>query len=81
MADVGERPGRCWYCVEARLRADDPHEHIIPEAMGDKLTTRHVCRACNQRAGSQIDNPVMQDWLIAVDRALTHRTTTGCGHG
>ena len=27
-----ERPGRCWYCGEAKLRVDDPPEHVIPAA-------------------------------------------------
>jgi hypothetical protein len=69
MADES-RPGRCWYCGAESLRAGDPPEHIIPEAMGGTLKTDRVCRGCNERAGKAIDAPFMRDWLIAMDRAL-----------
>jgi hypothetical protein len=52
------------------LRANDPPEHIIPEAMGGTLKTDRVCRGCNEQAGKAIDAPFMRDWLIAMDRAL-----------
>ena len=38
--------------------------------MGGTLKTDRVCRKCNARAGREIDAPFMQDWLIAMDRAL-----------
>lgn len=38
--------------------------------MGGTLKTDRVCRECNRHAGREIDAPFMQDWLIAMDRAL-----------
>lgn len=38
--------------------------------MGGTLKTDRVCRACNGRAGSEIDAPFMKDWLIAMQREL-----------
>lgn len=70
METTDVRAGRCWYCGVEALREEDPPEHVIPDAMGGTLKTDHVCRACNERAGREIDAPFMQDWLIAMDRAL-----------
>lgn len=58
----------CWYCGRAVLRTDDPPEHIIPDAMGGRLTTDRVCAQCNHRAGREIDGPFMRDMLIFWDR-------------
>lgn len=65
-----ERPGRCWYCCEPRLRIDDPPEHVIPSALGGTLTTDRVCRECNERAGREIDLPLQNDWLVAQTKIL-----------
>jgi hypothetical protein len=64
------RPGRCWYCGEAKLRVDDPPEHVIPAALGGTLETDRVCRDCNQRAGREIDGPLQDDWLVAQTKIL-----------
>jgi HNH endonuclease len=65
-----KRPGRCWYCGEAKLRLDDPPEHVIPAALGGTLETYRVCRECNERAGREIDWPFQNDWIVAQTKRL-----------
>jgi hypothetical protein len=72
-----ERAGRCWYCGEAKLRTDDPPEHIVPDALGGTLKTDRVCRDCNQRAGREIDWPLQNDWLVAQTQVLDEITRSG----
>jgi hypothetical protein len=72
-----ERAGRCWYCGEAKLRTDDPPEHVIPDALGGTLKTDRVCRECNQRAGREIDWPLQNDWLIAQRQAVAEIVGSG----
>ncbi len=78
------RHGRCWYCGESVLETDDPPEHIIPAALGGTLTTDRVCRACNQRAGREIDWPFQNDWMVAQNKLahkVQHATKSGPGSG
>jgi len=49
---------------------DDPHEHIVADALGERLTTPKIARSCNQRAGGEIDYPLQSDWLIAQEMHL-----------
>ncbi len=58
-------PARCFYCGEPHRAADDPPEHIVADALGGTLLTRRVARACNQRAGGEIDYLLQGDWLVA----------------
>jgi hypothetical protein len=71
------RAGRCWYCGDARLRADDPPEHVIADALGGTLKTDRVCRGCNERAGRQIDWPFQNDWLIAQRQIIDELVNSG----
>ena len=44
---------RCVYCGNPN---DSPsEEHVIPEALGGRLTTWDVCASCNGRMGSEVD--------------------------
>lgn len=47
-------------------------EHIIPLSMGgsDDFTTRDVSQAANSRAGSEIDGPLINHMLIAMQRQM-----------
>ena len=65
-----ERPGRRWYCNEAKLRGDDPPEHVIPAALGGTHETDRVCRECNERAGREFDGPLQDDWPVAQTKIL-----------
>jgi HNH endonuclease len=67
---VDARPGRCWYCGEAKLVDDDPPEHVVPAVLGGELTTDRVCRECNTKAGRYIDKPLLDDWLVGWERVL-----------
>jgi hypothetical protein len=67
---MAQRTGRCWYCGEETLRTDDPPEHVVPSTLGGELTTDRVCRKCNTRAGKEIDEPFLSDWVIAWERLL-----------
>jgi hypothetical protein len=49
------------------LRVGDPLEHVIPAAIGGKLTTDRVCKECNN-AASVIDQRFSQDWFVALER-------------
>lgn len=52
---------KCIYCG-AKLRVDEPYEHIIPESIGGRSKSRHiVCETCNQALGSEIDS-CLCDW-------------------
>jgi HNH endonuclease len=62
------RPGRCWYCGLALLQVDDPAEHVVPASLGAELTTDRVCAPCNKRAGLEIDQPFLSDWLVRMSR-------------
>ena len=73
-ACAAQAPVECAWRARAtdvsEVQTSDPPEHIIPDAMGGTLKTDRVCRECNGRAGSDIDGPFMQDWLIAMDRVI-----------
>jgi hypothetical protein len=56
---------RCWYCGRAHRKADDPREHVIADALSGTLTVPCAARACNKRAGREIDFPLQSDWFIA----------------
>jgi hypothetical protein len=43
---------------------------VVPAALGGTLETDRVCRACNERAGSEIDWGLQNDWLIAQTKIL-----------
>lgn len=48
----------CIICLEA---GELTEEHIIPAAIGGKLTCRFLCKDCNSRLGSQIEATVKSD--------------------
>lgn len=48
----------CIVCLEAH---EFTEEHIIPAAIGGKLTCRFLCKDCNSRLGSRIEGNVKSD--------------------
>lgn len=62
------RPGRCWYCAESRLGGGDKREHPLSASIGAEVKTTKVCSRCNQRAGVQIDQPLLEDFIMASAR-------------
>lgn len=71
-AQIGgpNRPGRCWYCGAEHLAVDDPPEHIIQAAIGGTLTTDRVARDCNSQLSKLVDQPFLDDFFIALQRAF-----------
>lgn len=51
-------------CIICGLSKDASKEHIIPEALGnEKFITFKVCRECNNRLGTNVDN-YLTDYII-----------------
>lgn len=68
---AGGKPARrCWFCGERHTAADDPPEHIIPAALGAELTTDAVAHSCNERAGQEVDQPLVNDLFVAFNRVF-----------
>jgi hypothetical protein len=61
---------RCWFCGERHVGANDPPEHIIPAALGAELTTDAVAHSCNERAGQEVDQPLVNDLFVAFNRVF-----------
>lgn len=61
---------RCWFCGKRHVRPGDPPEHIIPAALGAELTTEAVACSCNERAGKEIDRPLVSDLFVAFNRVF-----------
>jgi hypothetical protein len=61
---------RCWFCGERHLADGDPPEHIIPAALGAELTTDAVAKSCNERAGREVDIPLIADIFVAFNRVF-----------
>lgn len=59
----------CFYCTGPITGRVDP-EHVLPAALGTNLTTRRVCRACNQRAGVEVDQPWLSEHRVEESRRL-----------
>jgi hypothetical protein len=55
--------GLCFYC-SGPLSGSEPPEHVLPAGLGVDLTTRRVCQPCNQRAGREVDQPWLSDYLV-----------------
>lgn len=43
-------------------------EHIIPEALGGKIHSYRVCKDCNSKLGSNVDNHIIDHWLAQAFR-------------
>lgn len=51
-------------CIICGLQKDASEEHIIPEAMGNKkFVTYKVCKDCNNKLGSNVDN-YLTDYIV-----------------
>lgn len=61
---------RCWFCGQAHTAADDPPEHIVPATLGAELTTDAVAASCNERAGKEVDQPLINDLFVAFNRVF-----------
>ena len=57
---------RCIFCGEYK---EGSREHIIPEALENcSLVINNVCTKCNNRLGSEIDAPFVDDFLVRMLR-------------
>ena len=61
-------------CIVCLANSDLTVEHLIPEALGGRLTSRLLCRACNSRIGHQAEGQAKADPTI---RSLNLSTTVG----
>ena len=46
---------KCYLCHRSLDKSNSSKEHIIPNALGGKLTARILCHDCNNRMGSSYD--------------------------
>ena len=53
----------CILCLES---GDLSEEHIIPESIGGRLTSRFLCRKCNSNLGRAIENAAKSDPSIRI---------------
>ncbi len=55
-------------CIIQRHQAEPSLEHIIPEAIGGKITTRKVCTKCNNDYCSDLDVALTDDRVMILAR-------------
>ena len=49
---------QCILCLEEGALTD---EHLIPQALGGRLSCQFLCRSCNSRFGSQVEAAAKRD--------------------
>lgn len=54
---------RCILCLRS---IELTKEHIIPEAVGGRLTSKFLCKACNSHLGGNIENEIKADPSIRI---------------
>lgn len=59
---------RCIICLKSNPEGGFSEEHIFPESLGGNLTTRQVCKPCNDYLGHSVDAPLVNHTLIAIAR-------------
>lgn len=56
-------------CIICREEKDESKEHIIPEALGNKeLITKRVCKECNNKLGTNVDNYLTDHPIVKLIR-------------
>lgn len=56
-------------CIICREEKDESEEHIIPEALGNKkLITKRVCKECNNKLGTNVDNYLTNHLIVKLIR-------------
>lgn len=55
-------------CIIRRHKAEESEEHILPQAIGGRLTTRKVCRGCNNDSCAKLDAALADDRLMILAR-------------
>jgi HNH endonuclease len=63
---------RCIICDLYKPQEDFNIEHIFPEAIGGRLTTKRVCTSCNSFLGSHVDAPLTNHFMIELTRHVRH---------
>ncbi len=54
---------KCIFCGQPLTRRNRSEEHIIPENIGGKLTSRNIiCSNCNNNFGRKIDNFLLETY-------------------
>jgi HNH endonuclease len=56
---------KCIFCLEEK---DPSDEHIIPDSIGGTIRMKEVCRHCNSKLSSLVDNPFASCSLIQLAR-------------
>lgn len=59
---------RCIICLKSEPKGGFSEEHIFPESLGGNLTTRQVCKPCNDYLGHSVDAPLINHTFIAIAR-------------
>lgn len=56
-------------CIICRTKGKEmSDEHIIPEALGGKIHSFCVCKECNSKLGSNVDNHLIDHWFAQAFR-------------
>lgn len=56
-------------CIICREEKPESEEHIIPEALGNRrLITKRVCKECNNKLGTNVDNYLTDHLIIRIIR-------------
>lgn len=67
---MGAPKGHCFSCLEERILTE---EHIIPQALGGKLSAWIYCKDCNDKFGREVDSILIKNLghfgtLLNIDR-------------
>lgn len=65
---VSEVTMRCWFCLQSTPPRGFSVEHIFPQALGGTLTTKTVCKPCNDRLGHSVDSTLVSHMLASLKR-------------
>lgn len=63
----------CTYCGSEALDGTQSPEHPIPVVLDSRITVYTVCDDCNRRAGTEIDKPFLEHFMVLAER---HRWAT-----
>ena len=70
---------RCFICLKHKTPEEFTLEHIFPDAVGGTLTTRRVCKPCNDSLGHSVDCTVTDHTFVQLAR-MTRGIAGKTGH-
>ena len=58
----------CIFCTKESQATD---EHVIPEFSGGSLVIKEVCKACNDKMGSDFEGPLANSIFLGLHALIT----------